>query len=121
MQMIFYIDEDTLTVMLAGEIDHHVTEQLRKDIDTEMAMCDTKHLILDFRQVDFMDSSGIGMVLGRYKKVHGAGGKVTIRNASRLVKQILDMSGVFTLMAYEDVEFGEEGGRDENKLHKSGV
>lgn len=104
MQMIFYVEDDTLTVALSGEIDHHVAERLRKDIDAEIAMCSTKNLALDFSKVEFMDSSGIGMVLGRYKKVHGAGGRVTIRNATRLVKQILDMSGVFTLMEYEETE-----------------
>lgn len=104
MEIIFYVEGDTLTAALSGEIDHHVAEQLRKDIDEEIAMCDTTNLIFDFSNVAFMDSSGIGMVLGRYKKVHGGGGTVTIRNASRLVKQILDMSGVFTLMTYEDTE-----------------
>lgn len=104
MEMIFYVEEDTLIVALSGEIDHHVAAKLRKDIDAEIAMCGTRDLILDFRDVGFMDSSGIGMVLGRYKRVHGAGGKVIIRNAGRLVKQILDMSGVFTLMDYEEFE-----------------
>ncbi len=107
MKTIFYVEEDTLTVELAGEIDHHVAGKLRADIDEEMALCGTRDLVFDFTKVDFMDSSGIGMVLGRYKKVHSGGGKVTIRNAARLVKQILDMSGVFTLMAYEDTRSGE--------------
>ncbi len=52
----------------------------------------------------FMDSSGVGVVLGRYKKVGELGGTVTIRNADRLVKQILDMSGIFSLMKYEETE-----------------
>jgi len=104
MEMIFYVEDDTLIAALSGEIDHHVAEKYRKDIDEEMTLCGTKDLILDFGKVTFMDSSGIGMVLGRYKKVHSAGGRVTIRNASRLVKQILDMSGVFTLMEYEEVQ-----------------
>ena len=72
-----------------------------------MKLFGTTNLVFDFANVTFMDSSGIGMVLGRYKKVHGAGGRVTIRNASRLVKQILDLSGVFTLMEYEDVRDGQ--------------
>jgi len=103
MDLIFYVDDNMLIAVLSGEIDHHVTEKLRRDIDEEIAMCGTRDLVFDFSNVTFMDSSGIGMVLGRYKKVHGAGGRVTIRNAGRLVKQILDMSGVFTLMEYEDV------------------
>ena len=104
MEMIFYVEEDTLIVELSGEIDHHVAEKLRRDIDAEVAMCGTRDLIFDFTKVDFMDSSGIGMILGRYKKIHGTGGRVRIRNAGRLVKQILDMSGVFSLMEYEDTE-----------------
>ncbi len=102
MEIIFYVEEDMLIAELSGEIDHHVTEALRRDIDAEIALCGTRDLAFDFRNVDFMDSSGIGMVLGRYKKVHGAGGRVTIRNTSRMIRQILDMSGVFTLMEYED-------------------
>ena len=102
MEIIFYVEEDTLIAELSGEIDHHVAAKLREDIDGQMALCSTKDLVFDFRHVDFMDSSGIGMVLGRYKKVHEKGGRVKIRNAGRLVKQILDMSGVFTLMEYEE-------------------
>lgn len=104
MDKIFYVDDDTLIVSLSGEIDHHIVPKLRSDIDDEIGLCSTRDLIFDFAGVEFMDSSGIGMVLGRYKKVHAAGGRVTIRNAGRLVKQILDMSGVFTLMEYEDTE-----------------
>ncbi len=104
MEIIFYVEEDTLIAALSGEIDHHVSEKLRKNIDEEITLCGTKDLIFDFTNVDFMDSSGIGMILGRYKKVRGNGGSVIIRNASRLVKQILDMAGVFTLMKYEDSE-----------------
>ena len=105
METIFCVEnQDTLIVELIGEIDHHCAEKLRHDIDEQIRYWEAKNLILDFRQVEFMDSSGIGVVLGRYKKIHGDGGRVTIRNASRLVKQILDMSGVFSLMHYEDVE-----------------
>lgn len=106
METIFYVKEDTLVAELSGEIDHHAADKLRNDIDDEMMLYAVKNLILDFSKVTFMDSSGIGVVLGRYKKVHASGGNVMIRNASRLVKQILDMSGVFTLMDYEDTVEG---------------
>ena len=102
METIFYVNNQTLIAALSGEIDHHVCEKLRKDIDDEMKIYGAKNLIFDFSDVTFMDSSGIGVVLGRYKKVNQLGGHVIIRNASHIVKRILDMSGVFTLMAYED-------------------
>ncbi|MBR5315459.1 MAG: anti-sigma F factor antagonist [Firmicutes bacterium] len=104
METIFYVNNQTLIAALSGEIDHHVCDKLRKDIDEEMTIYGAKNLIFDFSDVTFMDSSGIGMVLGRYKKVKQMGGHVIIRNASRIVKQILDMSGVFTLMNYEETE-----------------
>ncbi len=88
----------------SGEIDHHVAEKIRNDIDDEIKLYETKNLIMDFSKVTFMDSSGVGVVLGRYKKVGELGGTVTIRNADRLVKQILDMSGIFSLMKYEETE-----------------
>lgn len=104
METIFCINDKTLIVELSGEIDHHVADLLRKDIDIEMQFYHAENLILDFSKVTFMDSSGIGVVLGRYKKVNAGGGTVVIQNASRLVKQILDMSGVFTLMEYVDTD-----------------
>lgn len=104
MDTIFYIKGDTLVVCLSGEIDHHVAEKIRNDIDDEIKLYETKNLIMDFSKVTFMDSSGIGVVLGRYKKVGERGGTVTIRNADRLVKQILDMSGIFSLMKYEETD-----------------
>ena len=104
MDTIFYIKGDTLVVCLSGEIDHHVAEKIRNDIDDEIKLYETKNLILDFSKVTFMDSSGVGVVLGRYKKVGERGGTVTIRNADRLVRQILDMSGIFSLMKYEETE-----------------
>lgn len=104
MEINFCVKGSTLVVGLSGEIDHHVCDKIRKDIDDEISLYQTRHLIFDFSRVTFMDSSGIGMVLGRYKKLRELGGSVTIRNANRLIRQILDMSGIFTLMHYEEEE-----------------
>lgn len=104
MEINFYITGDTLVASLSGEIDHYSAQKVRSDIDDEMKIYHVKDLVIDFSGVTFMDSSGVGMVLGRYNKVKDLGGKVVIRNASRLVKQILDMSGVFSLMEYTEVE-----------------
>ncbi len=106
MEINFSLKKDTLTVGLSGEIDHHVCDEIRTDIDREFARCGAVSLNFDFSSVTFMDSSGIGMILGRYKKVTAQGGRVKIRNAGSLVRQLLDMAGVFSLMEYE--EDGEE-------------
>lgn len=97
MDTIFYLQNETLVATLAGEIDHHSADRIRSDIDDELRLYDVKDLVFDFSDVTFMDSSGIGVVLGRYKKIRASGGRVVIRNANSLVRKILEMSGVFML------------------------
>ena len=65
---------DALTVYLTGEIDHCVAEGLRNEIEMLIVAHDPHRLILDFSQVSFMDSSGIGMIIGRYKTMIARGG-----------------------------------------------
>lgn len=101
MDTVFIFGKDRLTVKLSGEIDHHIAEGLRDKIDREMDKRGVKNLVLDFLDVTFMDSSGIGIVLGRYRRLSKKGGKVAIRNCSRTVKKIMEMSGIFQLMKYE--------------------
>lgn len=97
MDTIFYLQDDTLVATLTGEIDHHAADRIRSDIDDELQLYDVKNLVFDFSDVTFMDSSGIGVVLGRYKKIRALGGTVVIRGANSLVRKILEMSGVFML------------------------
>ena len=66
MEINFSLKKDTLTVGLSGEIDHHVCDEIRTDIDREFARCGAVSLNFDFSSVTFMDSSGIGMILGRF-------------------------------------------------------
>ena len=60
-------DENKLTAVLSGEIDHHIAKELRRDIDFAVREFQPEELVLDFAEVGFMDSSGIGLVMGRYK------------------------------------------------------
>ena len=95
---------DILTVKLKGEIDHNSAAKLRTAIDSQINALRPKMLELDFSKVGFMDSSGIGIVLGRYNKMIASGGEVVTRNAHGTVKQILEMCGIFSLMKYEEDE-----------------
>lgn len=97
MEIIFELAGDALVAGLFGELDHHCAEKVRRDIDSTMAEYETRDLILDFSRVSFMDSSGIGVVLGRYKKLKETGGRVMICGASGTVRNILTMAGVFSL------------------------
>ena len=76
------------TFKLEGEIDHHYAEQMRKEMDRLIATERPTKFILDFAKVTFMDSSGIGLIIGRYKKVSRYGGKVYAVNLNRRVGKI---------------------------------
>ena len=84
---------DELIAALAGEIDHHNSKQIREAIDAELERGGYKLLTFDLESVSFMDSSGIGIVLGRYKVVSKGGGRLRIINANRRVERILRMAG----------------------------
>ncbi len=84
----------TLVVKLDGEIDHHASTYIREEIDRCINLNNVKNLVLDFDKVTFMDSSGIGLVLGRYKEIKARGGKTLLVRAKPQVNKILELSGV---------------------------
>lgn len=86
--------QDTLLVRITGELDLAVADRLRTLIDLELKNGRAANLILDLHGVDFIDSSGLGVILGRYKKVSGSGGKMYIVRAQPSVSKILTISGV---------------------------
>ena len=104
LEVIFSIFDDVLTAELFGELDHHQATGVREAIDREINEYDTKNLILDFSKVRYMDSSGIGMVLGRYRKLDEKGGSVVISGCSAVVQNILNMAGIFSLMQYRNTK-----------------
>lgn len=75
-------ENETLNCRLCGEIDHHTTLPIRLDIDDRIENCRPKTLILDFSDVTFMDSSGIGLVMGRYKLLNEFGGELEVTGLS---------------------------------------
>jgi stage II sporulation protein AA (anti-sigma F factor antagonist) len=99
------VNKNTLIVYLEGEIDHHTAEDIREYIDREYQKKKTKHLLVDLSQIGFMDSSGIGLLIGRYKKCHLSGGKMALLNVSAPLERLLTLSGIPKIMPiYEDVE-----------------
>lgn len=89
----------TLIVNLSGELDHHSAEKIREEIDLTMDK-GFKNLIFNFSKVSFMDSSGIGVIIGRYKKVQRKGGITCITCLSDKIKRIFDISGLFKIIPY---------------------
>ena len=85
---------DALTVYLTGEIDHCVAEGLRNEIEMLIVAHDPHRLILDFSQVSFMDSSGIGLLMGRYRALGMRGKCVQVINVNSHIAKLLRLSGV---------------------------
>lgn len=102
MEVIFNVSGKVLVAELFGELDHHAAAEVREDIDSAIENYAVSYLVFDFGKVRYMDSSGIGMVLGRYRKMQEADGKIAIVSCSALVRSILNMAGVFSLVEYMD-------------------
>lgn len=88
----------TLVVKLSGEIDQSCAAELRRKIDREINLGGALNLIFDFGDVAFMDSSGIGVILGRYKKIKDGGGKTMIVRPRPQVDKVLELSGLKKIM-----------------------
>lgn len=93
-QVTLHQNGQTLFAMLSGEIDHHGAELLREHIDMRVEQICPKILVLDFSSVTFMDSSGVGLILGRHKLVHAHGGVVIVQKAPNEVKRMLGIAGI---------------------------
>jgi len=100
----FDVKEDVLVVRLSGELDHHEAESLRDEWKDMIYNNPVKHIILNLESVTFMDSSGLGVVLGRYKEVMQLGGEMVICSISPPVKRLFEMSGLFKIIRFEENE-----------------
>ncbi|QEK12460.1 anti-sigma F factor antagonist [Crassaminicella thermophila] len=89
---------NNLVIKLNGELDHHTAEEIRDEIDKEIDNNNVKNIIFDLEDMHFMDSSGIGVVIGRYKKVQKLGGQAAVINMNNRVERIFKMSGLFNIV-----------------------
>ena len=97
-----YIKEDKLLIVkIIAEIDHHTTEKLRRKIDNEITRYMPRKVI---DKVSFMDSAGIGMIIGRYKIIKMLGGELEIKNVSRSIRKVFEMSGITKIIKLEEGE-----------------
>ena len=97
MQIEFEMTDDILIADLDGELDHHTSALIRDEIDKTVDAFHSKHLIFNFKKVSFMDSSGIGVIMGRYNKISELGGRLVITGCSEYIDRILDMAGIYTI------------------------
>lgn len=87
-----------LIVNLQGEMDHHTVEQMRVDIERELESIAYRGLILSFAGTDFMDSSGLGLILGRYRSVTQHGGTLAICDVSPTLMKLFELSGILKII-----------------------
>lgn len=90
--------DGVMTAKITGEIDHHTARWLRMDIDTAIADRAPKKLLMDFSGVSFMDSSGVGLVMGRYKNMKERGGKVALINMPEYIEKVMNLAGMDRLL-----------------------
>lgn len=94
MSAAFVCYKETLTVYIQGELDHHSAKEIRTRIDAEITRRNPENVVLDFSKVTFMDSSGIGLVMGRYKIMSERGGRVIVQNPTPPIKKVMQISGI---------------------------
>ena len=87
-------DGKALTVWLSGELDHHAARTMREQIDAAIDCSAATHLQLDFSGVGFMDSSGIGLIMGRYRLMQGRGGTLAVVGASERLQRVMKLAGL---------------------------
>ncbi len=101
----YEIDGRCLVIRLRNELDHHNAVQIREEADRIIDRKNIKHIIFDFSGAGFMDSAGIGVIMGRYRKVIFIGGKIAVSNVNSAVDRIFRISGLYKIIEkYDTVE-----------------
>lgn len=105
------MSDEVMTVRLIGDIDHHSAGEIRRYIDERAQIMKPSVLKLDFAAVPFMDSSGIGLILGRIRLIKLWGGRVILMNISENISRMAKMAGVFNFATVErKSDVNEKGG-----------
>lgn len=106
--------EKTLFILLDEEIDQDTVDKIKRNIDDEIERYIPRKVVFDFSNITFMDSSGIGMLLGRYKLIKLIDAEMEIDNVSRTIKRIFDMSGIERIIKITSKK--EEEGNNERAM-----
>ncbi|RJQ28779.1 MAG: anti-sigma F factor antagonist [Peptococcaceae bacterium] len=98
MRLEMKVERNTLLVRPVGELDLGMAEDFRNTLDAVLDREAVKNLIFDLSRVTFIDSSGLGVMLGRYKRIARANGRVAVIGPQPQVRRILELSGLFQIM-----------------------
>ena len=91
----------TVTAYLSGELDHHTAREMREAIDSSVELNMPSTLVLNFKNISFMDSSGIGLVMGRYRNITKPGGELHITGTSPQIYKVMKLAGIERLAKLE--------------------
>ena len=91
-------DRHTLVVDIDGELDHHTADFLRDKVDSVLEDPNIKNIVFDLKKLKFMDSSGIGVLIGRYKVVSQRGGVVAVTGVTPQINKIFEVSGLYKII-----------------------
>lgn len=94
----YSITDDTMVVKLARELDHHNSVPIMEEIDRQIYSGKVRNIIFDFENTTFMDSSGIGVILGRHRILKNAGGIIAVTNINKSIDRILTISGIYKIV-----------------------
>lgn len=96
--------EHTLIVRLQGELDHHTAEKVKSHLEEQIAMNTFMHLLINLSELTFMDSSGLGVLIGRYKQIMERGGQMVVSDVHPSIYRIFEMSGLFKIISVHPSE-----------------
>ncbi len=98
------VKHQVLCIRLEGELDHHTADDLRAQVTNAIENEPIRHILLNLGDLEFMDSSGLGVILGRYKQIKSLGGEMVVCSISAPVKRLFEMSGLFKIIRLEEDE-----------------
>ena len=101
--------DGVLSVTLKGEIDHHSAVNIRCALDAEIARLCPQKTILDLSEIEFMDSSGLGLIMGRYSLMQRMGGTLTLKKPNERIVKIFELAGLGRMIRIENEGEEEEG------------
>ncbi len=100
----FEVSNGVMIYYLPRELDHYMAEKLKKSSENVFREEKIKYLIFDFENTEFMDSSGIGLITGRFRKVYDKGGMVYVVNVRPAIDKILNMSGIYRILCKKETK-----------------
>lgn len=98
MQIRIQYKHDYTVAALAGELDHHTADEVKDALDALIRKHKNANLVLDLKNLSFMDSSGLGVILGRYKKLKKQGNLMYIKNANKQIEKVFSVSGIYDII-----------------------